>query len=495
MVRNSDREVTSEAKRKEPKPVVSMVPLFSWRSIIVVAIGVIVGVGLGLCYWMISPSLNSPTQSDTTLESDGSTGSFGPLTTGPWRSDVTIQVVNPGPHRAEYYVAKANSLPYLVFLSQELAKQEPRYRHTIDELSQMISTEYDNLSLTRVYNFKTIVTTPTVEETTFLITHIPEVFKSYLIAEEINKRQEEYRDTLKAIETVKTAILEAEQKLSALTPQGIENDINNNPTKVALNSKIKALESELDRHAAELSVLIATRNVTEYKNIEQEKYQKTLQQVVTISAALAKAEQELQALELKKRDISKDATAIMLNTKINALQAEINKLMTGWVDIKADGRRINKIGLAELIANGDNSSSVYKDRLATVQRASTALAEAKKELAILENQASDARLAEDLDYQLAQTKVENLNKELASVNEKLDTLLISDIGISEVISDYFIVETPDIPMPVLPVRLSTALMMGAIIGIAGAWVLLNYRWIAKGMPSSSTAKPDEDEEE
>ena len=38
-------------------------------------------------------------------------------------------------------------------------------------------------------------------------------------------------------------------------------------------------------------------------------------------------------------------------------------------------------------------------------------------------------------------------------------------------------------------------MMGAIVGIGGAWVVLNFRWIRKGMPSSSAARADEDEEE
>jgi hypothetical protein len=34
-------------------------------------------------------------------------------------------------------------------------------------------------------------------------------------------------------------------------------------------------------------------------------------------------------------------------------------------------------------------------------------------------------------------------------------------------------------------------MMGAIIGVVIGWVILNIRWIAKGMPSSDTSKKED----
>jgi hypothetical protein len=57
---------------------------------------------------------------------------------------------------------------------------------------------------------------------------------------------------------------------------------------------------------------------------------------------------------------------------------------------------------------------------------------------------------------------------------------------------------PTIPTFIPPERIRgrNAVMMGSIIGLCGAWVVLNFKWIAKGMPSASKVnKPEEDEEE
>jgi hypothetical protein len=532
--------------------VFAMIPIFSWRSILILTIGLVIGAGLGLFYHFASQSDNSSDQV--------------------WKGGVEVKVVHPESTymdlssmqvRTEYYLAKAQSLAFLEFLSQKIVEEIPQYGHTADELAEMINIEHITSNSNPAYNFNITVTTPTVDETAFLITRIPEVFKSYLISEENNKQQQEYQDTLLAIETTKATLLEAQYYLSNISPEGADRDIQNDPSYIALSAEIEALEFELDRHTADLSALIAMGDITEYNNIEQEKYQEILEQAVNISANLDKAEQELQALELEKSDISKDATSIMLNAKISALQAEINKLMTGWMVLTEDGQKM-EIGLAELIANGTTSGDTYKDRLDRVEKAITALTEARNELAILENQTVAARLAADLDYQrarakvvdlntelsavketltllareiierenqpdvqaavdrtsaalaeakkelaiiktqwsneqsaldleyqLTQDKVNNLNEQLTDLNEKRDSLLISDIDTSQ-LTGSLIVGKPDIPTsPVVPLKLEATVVLGAIIGVVVTWLAMNFRWLIGAVPVSSKEEEEE----
>ena len=59
MVERSSSGEIPIAEEKERKPLIHMVPLFSWRTLIAVAIGLIVGAGLGIGYWIISPLLSS----------------------------------------------------------------------------------------------------------------------------------------------------------------------------------------------------------------------------------------------------------------------------------------------------------------------------------------------------------------------------------------------------------------------------------------------------
>ena len=40
-----------------------------------------------------------------------------------------------------------------------------------------------------------------------------------------------------------------------------------------------------------------------------------------------------------------------------------------------------------------------------------------------------------------------------------------------------------------------AILLGGIVGICGAWVTLNFKWLAKGMPSSTDARAEEENTE
>ena len=42
------------------------------------------------------------------------------------------------------------------------------------------------------------------------------------------------------------------------------------------------------------------------------------------------------------------------------------------------------------------------------------------------------------------------------------------------------------------------MLLGAVVGLGGAWVVMNRRWLANGMPASSadeSEEADEDEED
>lgn len=576
---NNEYEATSGIERKERKPLERMVPLLSKRSIIILVIGFVIGAVLGLGYWFISPSFAT---SATEGETGGLAATLGQPTSGPYECRVNIQIVNPSSsymsmrelqNQGEYYAAKVNSLPFLKFLSQELDKQAPEYSHTIDELDQIMRIRYASNALdsrnpttsleSMTPTIEVKVTGTSVKEALFLAIFVPEAFKDYLIAEEINQQQLEYENTLKEIESIKTAIIEAQQELCDLGPQGAARDIQNNPSYVALSAIIEALELELDRQAADLSVLIASDRVDEYGSILEQKYQETLQKAKNISTTLSEVEQNLRTLEMQEAgndNLINSTDYIILNAKIRALELEIDRLMTGDTETT---------GLADMIASGITTGLTYKDTLEKVETASVALSEARKELAILESQSGSDSLVENLEYQLTrarvddlslelsvlrdrltvltreileeegqpdiqaafemtsaalsearkelailesqsgngnsaenleyqfiQAKIRNLNDKLADLTMKLSFLLGGNVQSAE-ITDHLIAGNPSMPTPVLPERIMvrSALMMGAIVGIGGAWAILNFRWIAKGMPRPSTPRRDEDEEE
>ena len=47
--------------------------------------------------------------------------------------------------------------------------------------------------------------------------------------------------------------------------------------------------------------------------------------------------------------------------------------------------------------------------------------------------------------------------------------------------DYLVAGNPSMPIPVLPekMRMRNAIMIGAMAGIALAWVILNFKWLRR----------------
>ena len=559
------QEVASEGGRTKRRESFNAVPLFSGRSLLILCVGVIVGAGLGLVYWIVSPSLSSSNAPAGSNIQPNLTQRIGMPSDVPWTSTVNIQVVNPGSDsmalsdlraRGQYYAAKATSLPFLQYLSQDLEKNTA-YSHTPDELDQMIKVSFDSKA-----EQPTILITATannIQESQFLATHIPKVFNDYLIAEENNTRDEQYQIISSKIDHVKASIVESQQELNKFT-QAANNKVESDPKYVALDAKIRALETELDRQASLLASQLVSGNDITNSNAQQQEYEKTLQQTSVISAALSEAENKLRAIELQKAttdNFSSSAAIVTLNAKISALQNELDRAMNG------DG--INP-GLVHLIATGATSTTGYIDtqkqvdkisevlvqtqnELATVQSqsgsttlendpayqlalanvdslrdqqsalrqrltslaldsqdgqpstqtafdmTSTALAEAKKEMATLKSsQSGSDSVVENLDYQVALNKADNLNKQLTTLTGQLSSL-VGDTFNPAAVTNYLVAGNPSMPLPVMPARMRArnALMMGGIVGIGGAWAILNRKWLSKSM-SNSSAKADKEED-
>ena len=536
-----------------------LVPIFSWRSLVVILLGLVIGLGVGIFYWAFSPSA---VVSDE-VEPANSGGGFlealgiGPAPpTEPWRSEVRVQVVNTSSSFVSmaqlasvgtYYAAKAKSLPFLQYLSTDLAANSPMYQHTVDELNTIITGEYDGTTVQPTIILQ--ITTPTAEEALFLASRISEVFQNYLIAEE-KKKQEQTRETiLVAIDDVKKAIIEAEGQVSILEGEGVSG-INTNSAYIALDTRVKALETELLRLA---NILATITYEGDSEEAIQQEYEKTLQEIDLVKTGLLAAQQEVNDLAVQKAatDITNHPSYINLIAEITALEAQVNIIMNGGVDIVTG---LRTLGLAEMIANGVTSGAAYEDARKKLDTTSHALSEDKKQLAVLQSQTSDeqlqvtldiqlaqadvdslnaklavllqklgdlasedvasntqenfqktstalakarqelaalqvnlvgSQLSKDLDYQIAQARVVTLNNELSTLNNSLSTTYVSTGGAMQAIESLAI-GNPSVPEVVYPQRVMArnALAIGALLGIVVAWGVLNRKWLKKVFFSS-----------
>lgn len=394
-------ETTAQGSQERHQPVPRMLPLLSRRSLIGLAIGFVVGALLGLWYWALSPSISEATSDlDVSLAIGPSSGLF--------ESHVKIQIVHPGSSyralrelqsRGEYYAAKANSLPFLKFLSDELAREGPEHQYSIEQLSDMLTIAYDYKSDQPALTISVVASG--AEETLFLAAYVPHVFEAYLLTEEAETRQAEYESVLRESEEVREALLQAQTRLTALALEKIARDTSDDPVYVALAARADALQLVLDQEASKLAALIAA----------------------------------------------------------------------------------------------GETGQEYTATLASVDRISRALGDARSELATLKAKADAGYLAEEVDYASAQMQVANLDSKLAELTQKATSLLTGHGESSSGIDD-FVAGNPSIPFPVPPdrVRGRTALMMGAVFGVGAAWVVLNFKWLIKGMPSSQAEVSAREEE-
>jgi predicted nuclease with TOPRIM domain len=390
-----------------------MVPILSRRSLAILGIGLVVGLLLAFAYWIISPAFITPEGEDGTADAEG-TGLLGFLgidTGGPYMSRVSVQLVNPGydyqplyimQQIAEYYAAKHNSLPFFEFLSEELDKRPMDYSYTVDELDEMITTDYDYNS--EIPAIRLTITANTEEEAASLAYLVPQIFVDYLIDEEITRRQQLYQSTSAELETVKNNLYEAQLELDTL----LSDEIFSNPSYIALSARVEALQQELNSHISELSVQYLEG--TEL----QEEYDRTLARMQQVTIELAAAEVELQNILDQASDLDVEATAysMILDAKIRGLQDQLDMLIIGTE---------TTMGLTDMIAAGITTGAAYENLMLKIETVAEALAEAQKEYDALMKQASQQSTS-SLEYQIAKIKVDSLTAELQSLQETLAPL-------------------------------------------------------------------------
>ncbi len=532
---NSVETLSEIDNSKSPKKI-TMKPLLTWRSVIILSFGLIVGIVIAFAYWLYSPALigdssTNPTDNTTT----GLLGILGMVPDGPYESRVNIQVVSPGSEytplltlqqRAEYYSAKSLSLPFFEFLSQKLSQQMPDFSANVDNLAKSITSSYN--ARTEIPVIRITVTAPTEKQAATLAELVPQNFSAYLIAEEKEKLEKDYSATLNAIESVKTALYEAQAELNKLKQNNIAST---NPDIIILKAKVDAFQLVLNNQITQISVQTLGDLQLEYDN--------TLKQLNLVNVQAAEARLQMEVLQ-KSYNISNnttdDASIMILEAKVRVLQAELDRSMASIVtiannssqeyinslqsvaltaralsdtrkelsDIQAKSAQTSQVPTsldyqilqikiatfttqqtalttkltqlyqqimnAEDISEGNNIESQFG-------KTSLALIQAKKELEDLENQLGYDRLSSDLNISIAQNKVNNLNTRLSTLTGNLGSLVGGNINSLE--TDYLVASNPSAPFPVLPTRAKArnTLMAGAIFGIFIAWALWNTKWI------------------
>jgi hypothetical protein len=521
---------------KSPKKI-AMKPLLSWRSIVILSIGLIVGIVIAFAYWLYSPALigdasSNPTDNATT----GLLGILGMVPDGPYESRVNIQVVSPGSEytplltlqqRAEYYSAKSLSLPFFEFLSQKLSQQMPDFSANVDNLAKSISSSYN--ARTEIPVIRITVTAPTEKQAATLAELVPQNFSAYLIAEEKEKLEKDYIATLAAIDTVKAALYEAQAELNTLKQNNVATI---NPDIIILKAKVDAFQLILNNQVTQISVQTVGDLQLEYDN--------TLKQLNLVNAQAAEAKLQMEALQKSyniSNNITDDSYRTVLEAKVRALQAELDRSMATIVTVTTDNLSLaytNALQSVDLTAKALSDArkelsdiqaksaqislvptsldyQILQIKIATFTtqqtalstkltqlyqqimnaeektgenniesqfgKTSLALTQAKKDLEDFENKLGYDRLSSDLNISIAQNKVNNLNTRLTTLTGNLGSLVGGNINSLE--TDYLVASNPSAPFPVLPTRAKArnTLMAGALVGIFIAWALWNTKWI------------------
>jgi hypothetical protein len=551
-----EEKIPQEVTKKEtqtPGKKVSMIPLLSWRTVFILGFGLIAGVLIALAYWLFSPTITgsaNPNGTDNTTT--GLLGILGMVPDGPYQSQVNIQVVSPGSEytplstlqqRAEYYSAKSLSLPFFEYLSEQLSQQMPGYSANVDKLGKVISSSYNSRSELPV--IKISVTAPTESEAAALAELVPKDFNAYLISEEKDKQHKNYVATLSAIDTVKTALYQAQQELNTLKQNNLADT---NPDIIILKAKVDALQQALNTQISQISI----KNIADI----QADYNNTQEQMTLVIAKIEDAKHQLTTFQTSNStsNVTDDAPRIFLDSKVRALQAELDRAMATMVAnsnnstadyaislqtvqttsqslasakkelsaIQAQSVQINSVTTSPeyqilqikidtlntqqttlskklsqlyqqiIAAESNNSQSDIQSQFGIT---SLALAAAKKDLSDMENQLGFDRLSSDLNLSIAQNKVNNLNARLTTLTGQLGSLVGGDA--QSLTTDYLVAGNPSAPFPVLPTRAKakSTLMMGAIAGIIIAWILWNFKWILNQIKSMGTSKPDSADKE
>jgi hypothetical protein len=550
-----EEKIPQEVTKKEtqtPGKKVSMIPLLSWRTVFIVGFGLIVGVLIALAYWLYSPSITgsaNPNGTDTTTT--GLLGILGMVPDGPYESRVNIQVVSPGSEysplvalqqKAEYYSAKAISLPFFEYLSKQLSQQMPGFSANVDILGKIITTSYDSRNVPPLMRFT--VTAQTEAETVALAELVPQDFSSYLIAEENEKLHQDYLNTLASIDTTKSALYQAQQDLTALKQNNLADT---NPDIIILKAKVDAFQQTLNAQMTQISINDVTDIQAEYNN--------TQEQLTLVNAKIEDAKHQLTAFQTSNStsNVTDDAPRIFLESQVRALQSELDKVMGSLflngnpspdyanllisaktlsqdlasarkelsdiqnqsvqsvpvptspeyqiLQIKIDtlntqqstlNKKLSQLYQQIIVAESNSSQADIQSQFG---KTSLALAAAKKDLSDLENRLGYDRLSFDLNIDVAQKNVETLKSRLSTLTSQLGSLV--GVNANSFDPNSLVIANPSAPYAILPTRskAKTTLLEGAILGMIVAWALWNWKWILHKIKSMVTSKPESADKE
>jgi hypothetical protein len=393
-------------REQEDRQKIGMVPLFSRRTITVLAIGLVIGVGLALAYWAVSPinlGLGWPP-----IEVEGHEQIYeSKVRVGLMASGSSSQSLQNLRQQGEYYVSKMDTPHFWQFASEKIAADYPQYSRSAEELEQMVSIKYDWNSSYPAVEIRAI--SPYDDEAFFLASYTSQFFEEYLVADEKNRKEEEYAAKVAEMNSVHVAFVEANNELTQLRLESINYELEFDPEYVTLSKRVSSLEALLNSLADELSVLYAQRSD---------------------------------------------------------------------------------------IYDEDGEKRQEWEILADMDRVSVALSSVKSELAVIEAQNSFENIEKSVVYYAAENRVKRLRNQYSSLVQEV-TLLASNMNQPEE-KAYFVREEPTLPVALAPARIRgrNAVMMGAVLGIGGAWVLLNRRWLTSGLLSysGSTTEMNKDDE-
>ena len=286
--------------------------------------------------------------------------------------------------------------------------------------------------------------------------------------------QEEYDETVAQMNRTTEALNKALKELAALQTQA--GAIRLDPIATDGEARVNALERKVNELADRLVTFLIMDS-------GKGKYEEVASQLKRTTDALDQARKEL-------ADLKAQADAIVLDPNITKSETIVKTL-----DTQVNGLAAKLVAFAI----GNPQGVTYDDIADQLNRAANALADSKKEQVAIKERVD----VEAFELNLAYTEAIARDKILETQYEVLarnTTLWSSDRFEQADIVSYLVVQEPTLPFRVSPYKTTRkkAIMMGAVLGLGGAWLRLNFKTVKNqinSMISSSQATDSEESRE
>jgi len=264
----------------EPREEIRVVPLLRRRSVIILTIGLILGIAVGIGYWVASPInvrlvmgwppiVSKPVLHETVTTLGLVTSGDASLSSDRLKTEV------------DQCMTILNSFPFLNFLSKQLGEQAPQYAEKAEDLDKIVTVTYLTQSQGRP-KIQLKVTCKDAQEAIYITDFVPQAFQQYLYYQ--------YSSVVQQMTTLKEEILQYRQELGNITQQLAGKDVNNNPAYITAKAEAEALEIELGDATRSLASLTGSSGSTVT-------YSQTLQKIDNLSEALAAARYQIAVLQ------------------------------------------------------------------------------------------------------------------------------------------------------------------------------------------------------